>query len=231
MGMKKKMSVVVKIVGLLCLSSVLFCNACRATIRLNDGGHGEKSNSTGKHFVLVHGAAHGAWIWFKLRPMLEAAGHKVTTMDMSASGVDIQPIEAICSADQYTQPLLSFFEALPEDEKVVLVGDNMGGINAAIAMDAYPNKIAVTVFLNALMPDTTHAPSYVIEKYSEIYDDWEDSVSSWYLCGEKNISTVKLGPLFIDTVEFCRYGAADSRNNQPPSLTLEMDGHLLCRLC
>ncbi|XP_057970613.1 alpha-hydroxynitrile lyase-like [Malania oleifera] len=203
---KKKMSmngsslvILMEIVGLLCLSSILFCDASRGTIRLYDGRPGGKSNSTGKHFVLVHGAAHGAWIWFKLGPMLEAAGHKVTTMDMSASGIDIQPIEAICSADQYTQPLLSFFETLSDEEKVVLVGDSMGGINAAIAMDAYPNKIAVTVFLNAFMPDTTHPPSYVIEMYSKIYNNWEDSLSSWYLCGQKNLSTVKLGSHFIDT--------------------------------
>ncbi|XP_057970611.1 alpha-hydroxynitrile lyase-like [Malania oleifera] len=198
MGMKK-MSAVVEIVGLLCLSWMLFCNGSRGSIRLYDGSHGGSSNSTGKHFVVVHGAAHGAWIWFKLRPMLEAAGHRVTALDMSASGIDIQPIEAICSADQYTQPLLNFLEELPDGEKVVLVGDSMGGINAAIAMDAYPKKIAVTVFLNAFMPDTTHPPSYVIEKYFEIYDDWMDSVSSWFLCGEKNISTTKIGPMYIDT--------------------------------
>ncbi|KAL7240066.1 hypothetical protein ACSBR2_005848 [Camellia fascicularis] len=30
------------------------------------------------HFVLVHGACHGAWCWYKLKPLLESHGHKVT---------------------------------------------------------------------------------------------------------------------------------------------------------
>lgn len=44
------------------------------------------SRGGGKHFVLVHGLCHGAWCWYKLAPLLEAAGHRVTAVDLAASG-------------------------------------------------------------------------------------------------------------------------------------------------
>ncbi|GLT49958.1 hypothetical protein SLA2020_234790 [Shorea laevis] len=28
------------------------------------------------HFILVHGVCHGAWSWYKLKPLLESAGHR-----------------------------------------------------------------------------------------------------------------------------------------------------------
>ncbi|KAG6766916.1 hypothetical protein POTOM_028093 [Populus tomentosa] len=46
---------------------------------------GDSNNQT-THFVLIHGSASGAWAWYKVKTMLEAAGHSVTALDMSASG-------------------------------------------------------------------------------------------------------------------------------------------------
>ncbi|OVA10518.1 hypothetical protein BVC80_8985g55 [Macleaya cordata] len=39
-----------------------------------------------KHLVLVHGACHGAWCWYKLATLLRTAGHRVTALDLGASG-------------------------------------------------------------------------------------------------------------------------------------------------
>ncbi|XP_073127825.1 salicylic acid-binding protein 2-like [Henckelia pumila] len=122
----------------------------------------------GAHFVLVHGACHGAWCWYKLKPMLEAAGHRVTALDMSASGIDPGSLMVdVRTFDDYTKPLLEFMASIPPDEKVVLVGHSVGGLNIAAAMDMYPEKIGVAVFLAAYMPDAKHEPSYVLDQYSE----------------------------------------------------------------
>ncbi|KAI4383514.1 hypothetical protein MLD38_009345 [Melastoma candidum] len=150
-----------------------------------------------KHFVIIHNAFHGKWIWDKFKPLLEAAGHVVTTFDLMASSDDPRPIESVASADQYSIPLLDVLEGLPEGEKVILVGHSFGGINAAIAMDKYPEKVELAVFLNALLPDTTHRPSYVIEKYMEVFDDWEDCEFSCYSVNKQAISKIKLGPTFV----------------------------------
>ena len=123
---------------------------------------GEKKSTT--HFVLVHGACHGAWSWFKMKHRLESAGNRVTALNMAASGIHEKQIEAVASMEEYSRPLLDFVDSLPSDEKVVLVGHSLGGFNIAYAMEAFPEKIAAGVFVAAFMPDTSHAPSYVLDQ-------------------------------------------------------------------
>ncbi|XVE82725.1 hypothetical protein DITRI_Ditri16bG0029200 [Diplodiscus trichospermus] len=122
-----------------------------------------------KHFVLVHGLCHGAWCWYKLKPQLESAGHRVTMLDLAASGVDMKAIQDVHTFHDYTRPLLELLASL--DEQVILVGHSFGGMNLALAMDLFPHKISVAVFLTALMPDTIHQPSYVIEKNSSAHPE------------------------------------------------------------
>ncbi|XP_022873146.1 salicylic acid-binding protein 2-like isoform X2 [Olea europaea var. sylvestris] len=117
-----------------------------------------------RHFVLVHGACLGAWSWYKLQPLLKAAGHYVTVLDLSASCIDPRSLDELCTFPDYTLPLFKVMESIPPDEKVVLIGHSLGGLNLAFAMEKYPEKISLAVFLGATMPDTIHRPSYVLEK-------------------------------------------------------------------
>ncbi|KAF5961239.1 hypothetical protein HYC85_002448 [Camellia sinensis] len=119
---------------------------------------------TQTHFVLVHGACHGAWCWYKLKPLLESHGHKVTALDLSASGINMKKIEELRTLYDYTEPLMEVMESLPQGEKVVLVGHNVGGLNLDLAIDKFSQKISVAVFLTAFMPNTVHKPSFVIEQ-------------------------------------------------------------------
>ncbi|CAA2993982.1 Hypothetical predicted protein [Olea europaea subsp. europaea] len=125
-----------------------------------------------KHFVLVHGMCHGAWCWYRLQSLLEAEGHRVTAMDLAASGINPRSIDETRTFSDYTQPLFEVMESIPPDEKVVLVGHSLGGMNIAAAMEKYPQKISVAVFIAASMPDTVHRPIYLFEKEFEgISDD------------------------------------------------------------
>ncbi|KAG6396209.1 hypothetical protein SASPL_142353 [Salvia splendens] len=120
------------------------------------------------HIVLVHGACHGAWCWYKLKPLLEAAGHRVTALDLAASGIDRRSLQELRTLDEYSQPLLELMASIPATEKVVLVGHSLGGMNIALAMEMYPHKVAAAVFLAAFMPNYTHAPSYVLDQDLEL---------------------------------------------------------------
>ncbi|EOX91299.1 Methyl esterase 6, putative [Theobroma cacao] len=122
-------------------------------------------NKNQKHFILVHGLCHGAWCWYKLKSLLESTGHRVTVLDLIASGINMKAIQNVQTFHEYTKPLLEILASLPPDEKVIVVGHSLGGMNLALAMDEFPNKISVGVFLTAFMPDTLHQPSYVLEKY------------------------------------------------------------------
>ncbi|KAF3651352.1 Methylesterase 1 [Capsicum annuum] len=124
----------------------------------------EPVKKQGKHFVLVHGACHGSWCWYKVKPLLEAAGQKITTLDMAASGIDLRKIEQLRTLHDYTLPLMELMESLPEEEKVILVGHSLGGMNLSLAMEKYPQKIYAAVFLAALLPDAVHTSSYVLDQ-------------------------------------------------------------------
>ncbi|XP_073219788.1 methyl jasmonate esterase 1-like [Cicer arietinum] len=102
-----------------------------------------------KHFVLIHGAIHGAWCWYKVASELKSFGHKVTTLDMAASGINPKQMQEVHSISQYHQPLMTFMESIPHDEKVILVGHSLGGLSLSIAMENYYHKIYVAVFITA----------------------------------------------------------------------------------
>ncbi|KAL7231866.1 hypothetical protein ACSBR2_009987 [Camellia fascicularis] len=123
---------------------------------------GSNHQQTQTHFVLVHGACHGAWCWYKLKPLLESHGHKVTALDLSTSDINMKKIQQLRTLYDHTEPLMEV--TLPSGEKVVLVGHSLGGLNLALAMDKFPQKISAAVFLTAFMPDTVHKPSFVIEQ-------------------------------------------------------------------
>lgn len=104
-----------------------------------------------KHFVLVHGACHGAWCWYKVATLLRSAGHKVTVLDLAASGLNPKKIQEVKSFSVYLEPLMEFMATLLAEEKVVLVGHSMGGVALSVAMERFPEKVSVAVFTTAYM--------------------------------------------------------------------------------
>ncbi|KAL8473632.1 hypothetical protein ACS0TY_030468 [Phlomoides rotata] len=153
------------------------------------------------HIVLVHGACHGAWCWYKVKPLLEAAGHRVTALDMAASGIDSRSLHDLRSFADYTQPLMELMASIPAEEKVVLVGHSLGGLNIAHAMDMYPHKIKTAVFLAALMPDSTHPPSYVLDQFIHRIpaEEWLDTKFLPYGVPHENLISLLFGPNFVSS--------------------------------
>ncbi|KAL2552134.1 Methylesterase 1 [Forsythia ovata] len=160
-----------------------------------------ESEKQKKHFVLVHGACHGSWCWYKLKPLLEAAGHRVTAMDLSASGIDPKSLDELQTFSDYTLPLLEVMESISPDEKVVLVGHSLGGLNLALAMEKYPNKISIAVFVTAFMPDTLHSPSFVLDQYVERTPtkEWLDTQFLPFGRNEVHLTSMLFGPQFISS--------------------------------
>ncbi|XP_055806289.1 salicylic acid-binding protein 2-like [Solanum dulcamara] len=159
----------------------------------------EPIKKQGKHFVLVHGACHGGWCWYKLKSLLEAAGHKVTTFDLAASGIDLRKIEELHTLRDYTLPLMVLMESLPQEEKVILLGHSLGGMNLGFAMEKYPQKIYVAVFLAAFMPDSLHMSSYVLDHYYERTpkENWLDTQFLPYGSREEPLTFMTFGPKYL----------------------------------
>ena len=113
-----------------------------------------------QHFVLVHGACHGAWSWYKIGALLKSSGHNVTALDLTAAGINPKQVDDIRSISEYFQPLMDFMESLHADERVVLVGHSMGGLAISQAMENFAEKISVAIFVTAQMPGPTHNISF-----------------------------------------------------------------------
>ncbi|KAJ8770714.1 hypothetical protein K2173_021361 [Erythroxylum novogranatense] len=112
------------------------------------------------HFVLVHGTCHGAWCWYKIVALLKSAGHRVTAVDLGASGVNPKRFNEVVSVSDYASPLMEFMTSLHnEDEKVILVGHSYGGMSISLAMESFPDKVLVAVYLTAFMPSCVNPPA------------------------------------------------------------------------
>ncbi|CAN4112284.1 unnamed protein product [Withania somnifera] len=105
-----------------------------------------------KYFVLVHTVGHGAWSWYKIVALMRSSGHNVTALDLGASGINPKPVLEVPNLSDYFSPLMDFMASLPAHAKVVLVGHSFGGMANSKAMETFPEKISVAVFLNAIMP-------------------------------------------------------------------------------
>ncbi|XP_012079567.1 methylesterase 10 [Jatropha curcas] len=118
-----------------------------------------------KHFVLVHGSCHGAWCWYKLVPLLKLAGLQVTPLDLGASGINTKQIEGLSFFSDYIQPLFEFMASLPQEEKVILVGHSYGGLALSLAMENFPEKILVAVFVTAYLPNSIDPPATLVQEF------------------------------------------------------------------
>jgi len=99
--------------------------------------------------VLVHGAWHGAWCWYKLIPELESAGQKVVAFDLPGHGEDNTPRGSV-TLDSYATRIVGILDSI--DEKVVLVGHSMGGMAITAAAEQRPEKLTTLVYLAAFLP-------------------------------------------------------------------------------
>ncbi|EOX91304.1 Methyl esterase 10, putative [Theobroma cacao] len=153
-----------------------------------------------QHFVLVHGACHGAWCWYKLVSLLKTAGHQVTALDLGASGVDPRRLEESTCISDYLQPLMDFLASLPEPGKVILVGHSYAGLCISLAMERFPNKISVAVFIAAYMPCLGSPPGTLIQEYfkSTPVESLMDCQFTFDKGLEKPPTRVLFGPEFME---------------------------------
>ncbi|KAL3530800.1 hypothetical protein ACH5RR_010122 [Cinchona calisaya] len=161
-----------------------------------------------KHFVLVHGSCHGAWCWYKVVAVLKSLGHNVTAVDLAASGINTtkQANEVHCISE-YAQPLMEFMEGLPEDERVILVGHSLGGISTTMAMERFPRKIAVAVFVSAFMPGPDLPYLHITQQTTPGIDFFMDSQYTYRNGLEQPPTTVIFGHDFL---------ASNMYQNSPP---------------
>ena len=79
------------------------------------------------NFLLIHGAWHGAWCWYKVIPELEALGYRAAAIDLPSHGRDTTSVADV-TLDSYAESVAIALRDLPEP--VHLIGHSMGSIIA-----------------------------------------------------------------------------------------------------
>jgi pimeloyl-ACP methyl ester carboxylesterase len=119
-------------------------------------------------FLLVHGAWQGAWAWQTIVDRLGTAGHAAIAVDLPGDGSDATPAGAVTTM-LYAERVTALIDAMPEDEKVIVVGHSMGGTVAAQVSELRPARIAVAVYLCAFLIRDGES---IVDFFGRAWQDW-----------------------------------------------------------
>ncbi|MGW3349787.1 alpha/beta fold hydrolase [Nonomuraea rubra] len=103
-------------------------------------------------YVLVHGTWGGGWIWSRLAPLLEAAGHAVhapTLPGLAERGGD--PRGASIGLSEHIDDVAGLLVRADLD-RVTLVGHSYGGMVITGVAGRVPERVAALVYLDAFVP-------------------------------------------------------------------------------
>jgi pimeloyl-ACP methyl ester carboxylesterase len=103
----------------------------------------------GKEYVLVHGAAHGAWCWEEVARRLESRGHRVITLDLPGHGRRAAEVGR-ASVSAYARAVV---DTMARDgvSRGIVVGHSMAGLVIPKAAELAPARVAHLVFLAAVV--------------------------------------------------------------------------------
>lgn len=110
-----------------------------------------------KEYVLVHGAAHGAWCWDEVRERLAAKGHRIVAPDLPGHGRRAAEARR-ASVATYARAVADAM-ALEGVSRGIVVGHSMGGVVISKVAELVPGRIAHLVFLAAVV--LPHAGSLI----------------------------------------------------------------------
>ena len=106
-------------------------------------------------FVLIHGAWHGGWCWWKTAPLLRVAGHLAYAPSLTGLG-DREHLArliptAVINLDLHVRDIVQLLDS--EDlSDVVLVGHAYAGMVITGVAELRPERIGALVYVNGVAP-------------------------------------------------------------------------------
>ena len=106
-------------------------------------------------FVLVHGAWHGGWCWWKTAPLLRQAGHTALTPSLTGLGERAHLAHLIPPAalnlDLHVRDIAQLLES-DDISDAILVGHAYAGMVITGVAELVPERIAGLVYVNGVAP-------------------------------------------------------------------------------
>ncbi len=101
-----------------------------------------------RHYVLVHGAWHGAWAWSRVSPLLRSAGHSVSTPTLAGLGERAHHAPGSCGLAVHVRDVVQHLE-MEDLRQVVLVGHSYAGCVVSGVLAARTGRVGHAVYLDA----------------------------------------------------------------------------------
>ena len=110
--------------------------------------------------ILVHGAWHGGWCWWKTAPLLRVAGHRVITPSLTGLG-DRQHLArlippAVLNLDLHIRDITELLDCNDLTD-AVLVGHAYAGMVITGVAELRPERIGALVYVNGVAPQDGEA--------------------------------------------------------------------------
>ena len=130
-------------------------------------------------FVLIHGAGSDGWYWHRVRPLLEAAGHRTVAVDLPVD-------DDTADFGTYTDVVVDAITpaAVGERRDLVVVGQSLGGFTAPMVADRLGADLLVLVAAMVPRPgesagdwwaNTGHEAAYVAKAIEDGRDPEDGS--------------------------------------------------------
>jgi len=109
------------------------------------------SQNSPKTFLVCHGAWSAGWAWKKMRPLMQAAGHRLVTPSYTGLGERSHLAHPAIDLEAHIQDVLNVIKY--EDLRdIVLLGHSYGGMVATGVADRARDRIAQLIYLDAFVP-------------------------------------------------------------------------------
>ncbi|MGI6874410.1 alpha/beta fold hydrolase [Amycolatopsis sp. 3B14] len=129
-------------------------------------------------YLLVHGAWHTGECWTRVRPLLEAAGHRVLAPTLTGYGDTAHLAGPEVGLDTHVADVTGLIRE--EDlTDVVLVGHSYAGLVISSVANELPDRVARLVYLDAMVPEDGESAADVLPVTQGLIDLALASDSGW----------------------------------------------------
>lgn len=125
----------------------------------------DEGDNTMSTFVLIHGACHGGWCWYKVKMKLESKGHIVYTPDLPGNSKNDPVPSKEVTLERCISSIVNLIDTI--DGNVILVGHSFGGAILSGVVELIKGRVQKLVYVCALAPKHGDKSSSLLESDTE----------------------------------------------------------------
>ena len=163
------------------------------------------------HFVLVHGAWHGAWCWRDVTEALIRAGHRAHAVTLTGVGERAHLLSPEITLQTHIQDVMQAIEHEEMHDVILAVHSYAGMIGTAVA-DRMTDRLSHLVYVDAVVPKPGEAWSGTHSRATQESRIQAAQASAWYAFPRPE-------PLSLVWMDHRRTGSIGVRHLTLPSLT------------